>query len=242
MTGLVESLGPELFKPLIRILGLIRIRNLALELCNVIPCLVIQSILLIGSVSDIVWNSLHVVADFLVNNAGDVVDLSILQTELITVVGVDLKLLETFEVHGGSDSYDAHSETVNGNDVLNRGVALGLVETVAARLVEGSETLSVEAGDVVLATKRVVLEDLRIIRKSAFSLYFLHTLSVALRAPPPMTLNWVFRPLDVRASSQTSSHQTAQISISQSKTNKAAHHSQPRHHPKHGYPQPGSFQ
>jgi hypothetical protein len=40
-------------------------------------------------------------------------------------------------------------------------VALGLVEAVAAGLVEGSETLSVKASDVVLATQRVVLEDLQ---------------------------------------------------------------------------------
>jgi uncharacterized membrane protein (UPF0136 family) len=53
----------------------------------------------------------------------------------------------------GWDAYNAHSQTVNGNNVLNSGVALGLVEAVAARLVESSEALGVKAGDVVLATK-----------------------------------------------------------------------------------------
>lgn len=186
---LVKTLRPELLKPLIRILRLISICNFALELHNVIPRLIIQSILLIGSLSDIVWNSLHVVADFLVNDAGDIIDLSILETELITVVGVDLELLEKVEVGNADGSYYAHSETVDGNDVLNRGVSLGLIETVAAGLVECSKALGIEASDVVLATKRVILEDLRIIRNGVFSPYLLRTLSVALRAPPPMTLN-----------------------------------------------------
>lgn len=165
MAGSVETLRPELFKPLIRILRLICIRNFSLELCDVIPRLIIQSILLIRPVSDIVWNSLHVVSDFLVNNAGDIIDLSILETELITVVGVDLELLERFEAGDAESSYDAHSETVNGNDVLNRGVSLGLVEAVAAGLIKSSEALGVEAGDVVLATKRVILEDLQMVRR-----------------------------------------------------------------------------
>lgn len=55
---------------------------------------------------------------------------------------------------------NSHSKAVSGNDVLDGGVALGLVEAVAAGLVECPEALGVEAGDVVLATERVVLEDL----------------------------------------------------------------------------------
>jgi hypothetical protein len=86
----VETLRPELLEPLIRILRFISICHLTLELCNVIPRLIIQSILFIRSVSDVVWNGLHIVADFFVDNTGDVVDLSILETELITVVRVDL--------------------------------------------------------------------------------------------------------------------------------------------------------
>lgn len=46
------------------------------------------------------------------------------------------------------------------NRLLDSGVALGLVQAVAARLVEGAERVGVEARDVVLATQRVVLEDL----------------------------------------------------------------------------------
>jgi len=57
-------------------------------------------------------------------------------------------------------TYYAHSIAVNRNDVLDCSIALGLVQAVAAGLVERSEILCVEAGDVVLATERVVLEDL----------------------------------------------------------------------------------
>jgi hypothetical protein len=44
--------------------------------------------------------------------------------------------------------------------LLNGGVALGLVQAVAARLVESAEGIRKEACDVVLAAERVVLEDL----------------------------------------------------------------------------------
>lgn len=40
-------------------------------------------------------------------------------------------------------------------------------------------------------------------------------LSCALRAPPPMTRSCVLRPLEVSASSQTSSHQTEQALASE---------------------------
>ena len=49
---------------------------------------------------------------------------------------------------------------MQGDGLLNGGVALGLVQAVAARLVERAEGVREEACDVVLAAERVVLEDL----------------------------------------------------------------------------------
>jgi hypothetical protein len=43
---------------------------------------------------------------------------------------------------------------------LNSGIALGLVQAVSAGLVESAKGIGVKAGDVVLAAKGVVLEDL----------------------------------------------------------------------------------
>lgn len=43
---------------------------------------------------------------------------------------------------------------------MDGGVALGLVQAISARLVEGAEGVGNEAGDVVFAAERVVLEDL----------------------------------------------------------------------------------
>lgn len=54
---------------------------------------------------------------------------------------------------------DSHPSTVQRNRPLNCSVALGLVQAVAARLVEGAEGVREEASNVVLATERVVLED-----------------------------------------------------------------------------------
>jgi hypothetical protein len=56
--------------------------------------------------------------------------------------------------------YDSEPCAEESNRLLNGGVALGLVQAVAARLVERAEGMRVEPCDVVLATKRVVLEDL----------------------------------------------------------------------------------
>lgn len=58
-------------------------------------------------------------------------------------------------------TYNAHADAVDGNDVLDGGVALGLVEAVAAGLVECTKTLGVETSDVVFAAEGVVLEDLK---------------------------------------------------------------------------------
>ena len=50
--------------------------------------------------------------------------------------------------------------TLQGNRLFDGGVALGLVQAVAARLVEGAESVGEEPSDVVLAAEGVVLEDL----------------------------------------------------------------------------------
>lgn len=55
---------------------------------------------------------------------------------------------------------DSESCTKQRDRLLDSGVALGLVQAVAARLVERAEGVRVEACDVVLAAERVVLEDL----------------------------------------------------------------------------------
>tara|TARA_R110002060_G_scaffold72230_1_gene80874 strand:- start:108 stop:344 length:237 start_codon:yes stop_codon:yes gene_type:complete len=57
-------------------------------------------------------------------------------------------------------TYYAHSIAVDRNNVLDCSIALRLVQAVAAGLVERSEILGIETGDIVLATKRVILEDL----------------------------------------------------------------------------------
>ena len=49
---------------------------------------------------------------------------------------------------------------MQGDRLLDGGIALGLVQAVAARLVECTEGVREEACDVVLAAERVVLEDL----------------------------------------------------------------------------------
>lgn len=49
---------------------------------------------------------------------------------------------------------------MQGDRLLNGCIALGLVQAVAARLVEGAEGVCEEACDVVLAAEGVVLEDL----------------------------------------------------------------------------------
>jgi len=88
--NLVETLRPELLKPLIGILRLISQLNLTLKLGDIVPRLIIQSILLIRSIADIVWNGLNIVSDLFVADAGDVVDLCVLESELVAEVGVDL--------------------------------------------------------------------------------------------------------------------------------------------------------
>jgi hypothetical protein len=64
---------------------------------------------------------------------------------------------------------DSEPGTEQSNRLLNGGVALGLVQAVATRLIEGAECVRVEASDVVLAAESWKI------------------LSVAFIAPPPMT-------------------------------------------------------
>lgn len=136
--------GPELGEPLIRVLGRVHVRRAAVELGDGVAGEVVQRVLLIRARADRVGDGLDVVADLLVDVAADVRYLRVLDPVLVAVVGVDY----------------AHTGSIDGNDVLDGHVALGLVEAVAARLVEGAECLGVETGDVELAAQAVVLEDL----------------------------------------------------------------------------------
>jgi hypothetical protein len=56
-------------------------------------------------------------------------------------------------------TYYTHPGTVNGNDVRDGSVALGLVQAVAAGLVKSTKGLGIETGNVELATQGVILED-----------------------------------------------------------------------------------
>ena len=51
----------------------------------------------------------------------------------------------------GWGAYYSHPGAIDGNDVLDGDIALRLVQAVAARLVEGAESLGVEASDVELS-------------------------------------------------------------------------------------------
>jgi hypothetical protein len=54
---------------------------------------------------------------------------------------------------------DSEPGTEQSNRLLNGGVALGLVQAVATRLIEGAECVRVEASDIVLSTEAIILED-----------------------------------------------------------------------------------
>ena len=99
---------------------------------------------------------------------------------------------------------------MQGDGLLNGGVALGLVQAVAARLVERAESVREEACDVVFASERVVLKDFV---GSVHGAAADDTESVKLSVMQSLFgglgyTDWVLRPLEVKASSQTSSHQT----------------------------------
>lgn len=56
------------------------------------------------------------------------------------------------------DAYYAHASAVDGNDVLNGDVSLGLVQAVPTGLVERAKCIGNKTSDVELASKRVILE------------------------------------------------------------------------------------
>lgn len=127
-----------------------------------IPRPVVQTVLFIGPGADPVRNGLDVVPDLLVAYILDVRDLRVLDAELVAVVGTD----------------DGHAVAVDGDHVLDGGVALRLVQAVPAALVESActveleisgvgervgertESVGVESGNVELPAKGVVLENL----------------------------------------------------------------------------------
>lgn len=144
--GLVQSriaAGPELIKPLIRVLRLVHIRRRPVEASDSITSKIVQRVLLIRARADRVRNRLNIIPNLFIHHELDVLDLRVPDAVLVAKVGVD----------------DTHARPVHGNDVLDRHVALRLVQAVAARLVEGAEGLGVEACDVEFAAQRVVLED-----------------------------------------------------------------------------------
>lgn len=138
------ALRPELRKPLIRLLRRVHILRRPVELCNRIARQIVQRILLIRPCANRIRHGLHVIPDLLIHHQFHILHLRIPNTVLVPIVRID----------------DAHAGSVDGDDVLDGDVALGLVEAVAARLVEGAEGLGVEAGDVEFAAEAVVLEDL----------------------------------------------------------------------------------
>jgi hypothetical protein len=85
-----RTLRPKLIEPLIRLLRNILIQYLPLKLGNMIARQVVQRVLLIGTSPNSVRDRLNIVANLLVHIVVDVGDLTILDTVLITVVGVDL--------------------------------------------------------------------------------------------------------------------------------------------------------
>jgi hypothetical protein len=130
--------------------------------------------------------------------------------------------------------------------LLNSGVALGLVQAVAARLVEGAEGVRKKPCDVVLAAERVVLEDLVAGVPGAAAndaessgLSVVHGISAG-----SGYTDWVLSPFEVKASSQTSSHQTGEVVSIDSVQNRVwiSNHSRPKHHQEHEHPQTDPFQ
>jgi len=86
-----EPIRPEFFKPLVGIFGDVHIGNSAVEaLNNVIPSDIEPSVLLIRTFAHVIRDGLDIVADLLGDDCLNAVDLGILETELIAVVGVNL--------------------------------------------------------------------------------------------------------------------------------------------------------
>lgn len=84
--------------------------------------LVVQAVLLVSPSTDPVWNSLDVIPNLFIADIFDVRDLRVLDSELITEVRVD----------------NGHAITIDGDDVLDCSVTLGLVQAVSAALVKSS--------------------------------------------------------------------------------------------------------
>lgn len=88
---LPETVGPELLKPLIRVLGLVDADNGPVErLGNVVPRDIVPGEELVGPLAHVDGDGLHVVSDLFGDDGLDVVDLGVLETEFVAVVGADL--------------------------------------------------------------------------------------------------------------------------------------------------------
>lgn len=92
-----ETIRPVVLEPLIRLFGVIHIAHGTVEPDDLIRRLVEQRVLLIGTLAHEVGDGLDVVGDLLVDDVPDAVELSVLEAELVPVVGVDLQ--ETMLTH-----------------------------------------------------------------------------------------------------------------------------------------------
>lgn len=166
--------------------------------------------------------SLDIVTDLFCDQLSDVLDKGVLDADLVAVWGGDIVSRVSFNADfcrkakhtvGRNDSEPC---TMQGNRLLDGGVALGLVQAVATRLVERAKGVREEACDVVLAAKRVVLEDLIAgVPGATADDTESEGLSVRSRlAKKLMYTDWVLSPFEVKASSQTSSHQTGEVLVS----------------------------
>lgn len=108
---------------------------------------------------------------------------------------------------------DSKPGTKESNRLLNGSVALRLVQAVATRLVERAEGVRVKACDIVLAAERVVLEDLvgSVHGAAADDTESVRSSVMEGSIGGSGYTDWVLRPFEVKASSQTSSHQTWQV-------------------------------
>lgn len=135
--SIITHLRPHFRKPRVRILRHIHIGSFAVILCYPVTSQIVKSILLIRPCADSIRHSLLVIANLLVYDELHVTDLGVLDPIFVAVVGVD----------------DPHPSPVDRDDVLDRRVAFGLVQTVAAGLVEAPEVFGEEACDVVFASE-----------------------------------------------------------------------------------------
>lgn len=131
--------------------------------------------------------------------------------------------------------------TKESNRLFNGSVALRLVQAVAARLVERAEGVRVKACDVVLAAERVVLEDFvgSVHGAATDDTESVRSSVMWSSMGGSGCTDWVLRPFEVKASSQTSSHQTGEVLVSIRFNHKvsAVYHFQPKHHQERAHPQ-----